>query len=219
MRYDKIAARCISLTVLIGALSIPVSAAPEGSETSIGFEEFSGVTDPKDPDNPENEGTETGTGQNGPLSLDYVPDLTFGAHTISSTLQVYNTTTNKPYIQVTDLRGTGAGWRVSTALSNFSNSGIPSLNGAALLLTNGSPISTYATSAPAPIAAVTLESDNSPVDIVTAGNADGGQGRGTWLIRWYPAGGAADVQLRVPAASASVGTHTATITWTLYDAP
>lgn len=215
-RYSKIAAILIAA---IGLTSPVLAVGPESSETNISFTEFTGITDPKNPENPGEGSGESGTGQNGPLSLDYVPDIAFGSHTVSSTLQIYNTTAAQPYIQITDLRGTGAGWRVSAALSSFKTGGVASLNGASLLLKNANATSSYATTAPVPANPVTLTSDGTPADVVSASNAGGGQGRGTWLVRWYPVGGGADVQLSVPAASASVGTHAATITWTLYDAP
>ena len=56
----------------------------------------------------------------GPLSLDYVSSIDFGTQKITMfEKKTYESTSLKPFIQVTDNRGTGAGWKVTAAACSF----------------------------------------------------------------------------------------------------
>lgn len=196
-----------------------LSAAPQTSEATIEFQANTNPTTPVNPDNPGENSGETGTGAAGPLSIDYVSPISFGTGlNISPTEQVYNTVTAKPYIQITDNRGTGAGWKVTASASSFKKGEVNTLNGAFITLSSGSPLSVNpALAAPAVESSIKLTTDGSSKTVVTAA---AGTGMGTWVNRWYPTTGPNSyVTLTVPAGVATTGTHTAVITWELTDAP
>ena len=74
--------------------------------------------DPTDEDNP----TDEPTHNKGPLSLDYVSSIDFGTQKINMyKKEIYESTSLKPFIQITDNRGTGAGWKVTAAASSFND--------------------------------------------------------------------------------------------------
>ena len=74
--------------------------------------------DPTDPDNP----TDEPTHNKGPLSLDYVSSIDFGTQKINMyEKETYQSTSLKPFIQITDNRGTGAGWKVTASASSFND--------------------------------------------------------------------------------------------------
>ncbi|PFR63693.1 cell surface protein, partial [Bacillus cereus] len=70
--------------------------------------------------------------------MDYVSNIEFGEHEINSGTQVYNAQNENPFIQVSDNRGTGAGWKLSATASEFKNEdGSKILKGAELSFKNG----------------------------------------------------------------------------------
>ncbi|EAG2919091.1 WxL domain-containing protein [Listeria monocytogenes] len=170
------------------------------SKATVKFKAGTGVVDPVDPENPTkpidpldpSNPTDPGTGNTGSLTLDYVSSVNFGEHEVSSTEQSYSSTSRKPFIQISDRRGTGAGWKVTATATAFQNE-----DGAASLGTS----------------------------IVSVVSAKESEGMGTWINRWFgatPNDTASlndNVQLTIPAGSATLGDHEATITWTLSDAP
>lgn len=216
----------------------PLAAIAESSDSTgssnaeVQFEEGSTVpeivdpTDPdkpidkEDPDNPTDKPTE----EDGPLSLDYVSSVDFGKQSISGQKAVYESTSLKPFIQVTDARGTGNGWHVTAEASGFSTEeGTPSLRGATLAFNNGSVLSTSGNVSGTPKANtnIALATDGTPANVVTAGEDEG---LGTWINRWFPTDSSDNetndnVTLEIPAGSASKGAHSAEITWTLTSAP
>ena len=191
---------------------------PKDSEASIEFKESTEVIKPVDPEKPGEPGTDPGTGMPGPLSIDHISDLSFGKeNTISGLKKTYYTTTQKPYLQVSDLRGTGAGWKVTASMSGFTNNGKETMAGAKINLLNGSALSANTLlTKPGVQQNIELTTDNAEVLVMSAA---AGSGLGTWVTRWFPTKGSEDVQLTVPAASALVGESKATIIWTLHDAP
>lgn len=221
-------------TVFVGGLLlasiIPTAYAAE-SNANITFIGGTGAPDVLDPDNPQNpfdpgnppgDGypDDTVTGNTGPLTLDYVSSFDFGSQAIESTAETYNSTTLRPFIQVSDRRGTGDGWQVRAQMSSFTNDGELSLQGASLILSDGSAISPGTGGAPTVIETINLISGGEAATVVTA---DIDQGLGSWLTRWFPtvdeSGLNDNVTLEVPAGTATLGEHVADITWTLYDAP
>lgn len=195
---------------------------PENSTATITFQENTDPTAPVDPEDPSKPGGGNGTEQPGPLSIDYISDFTFsGSHTVSKNEQTYSTDVKKPYLQVSDFRGNGEGWKVTANISSFHNGELNTLNGAYLILKNGSAISAdSAAAAPTVSQDVILSSDKTDTLIVQAPK---NTGMGTWVTRWFQPGDTNplndSVQLVVPAGKASAGTHSATITWTLVNAP
>lgn len=212
----------LAIAILV-YLSFPVTATAtadgQQSTATITFEANNNITPPVNPDNPGEGSGESGTDMLGPLSIDYISELAFGEGlSISSLQQIYNTTTVKPHIQVTDNRGTGAGWKVTAKMGSFRKDGADTLNGSYITLLNGSPISVNMTLAP-PVAeqSVVLRTDNVSAPVISA---QAGAGMGTWVNRWYPAtGDNTYVTLTVPGGTATTGAHTATITWELTNAP
>lgn len=178
--------------------------------------------DPTDPDNPTDEPTHNA----GPLSLDYVSSIDFGVQEVNiNEEKTYESISLKPFIQITDNRGTGSGWKVSAAASSFNDGTNDTLSGAVITFNNGEVVSPTGLAAPTPNQEVVLSTNGVAVDVVTAQK---NTGLGTWLNRWFPTLDETrtfnmetndNVTLKVPAGVATVGTHKATITWTLTDAP
>lgn len=152
--------------------------------------------------------------QAGNLTLGSVPSFDFGSHPVLAATESYapSTTGNQGTLTVSDLRGSGAGWRLNATLSGFKNAGNASLAGAQLVLATPTISGAVGTAATAPISAasIQLSSDGTSVAIQ---NASAGTGQGVWNTKW------AAPTLEVPAGNAKVGTNTATIEWNLSDAP
>lgn len=225
--------------VTLTALSSPAEAAD--SEASINFTPGSGTPDLIDPDNPSGEPfvddpdnpIGNTTNEAGPLSLDFVPNINFGSGIeISATNETYDAVDNSdgtsPFVQVTDLRGTAAGWNLTAEVSSFVTSGTDdeTLLGAEIVLSGGDLVTNAAHSSQMPqitSASVVLPADGSstPLSIM---NASPDTGMGSWALRWpdleTPEDGVNEnIQLNVPGGSAAEGSHTASITWTLDDTP
>lgn len=161
-------------------------------------------TDPGDPNNP-------GTGSAGPLSLDYVSNFDFGSNKIASTTQTYIAKADQPRIQVTDKRGTGAGWEVQAAISPIKTSDDDVLAGANLKLVNRSVVTNSQNTSAAPVATdITLSSSQK-----TVFKADKDAGLGTWLDNFDKNTSV----LTVYGGTAKAKTYNATITWTLTSGP
>lgn len=188
------------------------------TEATIEITAGTGPTLPVNPEDPSKDltGEPSVTGS---LAILTISNFNFGTITAESAAGLYNITTAQPNIQVVDLRGVGSGWSVSAAVTGFKSNDAPSLPGASIHIYSGRPNSLVSASyAPSQTANVELTTDNTPVKVITA---PGGTGMGLWVMRWYPSSGetTAYVQLEIPAGVAIVGTHTATINWTLKDTP
>lgn len=172
-----------------------------------------GPTDPVDPGNP-------GTGNKGPLSIDYVSNIKFGEHKISGKNTIYSALNEKPYVQVTDLRGSGAGWNLTAKASEFKSAdGTKVLKGAELSFKNAQVQAGSAENVSSAPVATDLTFNNKDSQPVL--NAEKDSGKGTWLNLWSGNAQKNDnVQLKVLAGTADANTeYTATITWELLDAP
>lgn len=174
--------------------------------------------DPANPDGP----NDPVTGHTGPLTLDYVSSINFGEHDISIQEMVYQSTTLRPFIQVTDRRGTAAGWHVTASLSNFTNAEdteIATLKGAELSFYNGEVLSPNGTAEPTPYE-FKLTPGGASAAVV---NAEEGSGIGPWINRWFPTVSEPEtndsITLSVPLGASTEGTHSAVITWTLMNTP
>ena len=200
------------------------------SEAEIEFTPGTGapeVIDPTDPEEPyepgPNDPEDPPTGETGPLTLDFVSSVDFGENEIVSNAQIYESSTLRPFIQVTDRRGTGEGWSVTASASEFEatvdEETKETLPGSVITFANGEVVSTSTSEAPNPVEQVVLRTGGDAAEVVTA-SVD--SGLGSWVNRWFPSEEAStndNVTLEVPAGAATAGQHTATIAWTLTDAP
>lgn len=169
--------------------------------------------DPTDPENP-------GTGNEGALTVDYVSNIKFGDKKIAGKDMIYNGLNENPFVQVSDVRGTGAGWNLSASMDEFKSlDGKKVLKGASLSLINGEvKAGSVGNLSPKPTTSDILF-DNSDVKNVLTAKKDAG--KGTFVSVWS---GEKDnnskVQLKVLAGTAEVDTeYTSTLTWQLADAP
>lgn len=173
--------------------------------------------DPEETVTPE-DGKETGN--EGPLSIDYVPNFLFGEVEISgSTLTLPDLNTN-PLVQVTDNRGSGAGWTLKLSATPFINNEdeTKQLTGTTLSIGGITPEAvdeTNTSTAPTPSAQTYGVSDTSAKTLLRAG-ADAGMG--SWKGKFKTSDGANSVSLTIPAGN-KVGSYTSTITWSLANAP
>ncbi|HCT9192590.1 TPA: WxL domain-containing protein [Enterococcus faecalis] len=172
--------------------------------------------DPTDPNKPNPE--EPGTGNTGPLTIDHVSSIEFGEQEIKEKEAIYNAKTEHPYVQVTDRRGTGAGWTLKASIDEFNNEDkTKTLKGAELSLKNGTIKSTSGNVSEKPQGYdVNLNKD---LQVIMKAETD--QGMGTWLDVFS---GTKDdntnVQLKVPTGSAKAKqSYSSVIRWELTDAP
>lgn len=217
-----------------------------GSQGIVGFSTGGGVQPPVDPNTPDPtvpvdpqnpDGSKPAPGGDGPLTIDFASSLDFGVHTISNQNQTYlakaqkyfNSTALTPdYVQVTDRRGTFAGWvlKVSqTAQFREVANGpqkYPDLKGAMISLQNPTPASKNGAFAPNASAV----SDLVPGIETVVAQADAGKGAGTWVIRWGNQGDitkdglSPDVTLFVPGTTPKdAASYTTTLNWILSDLP
>lgn len=177
--------------------SAPEILGPDGEPTDTPDQDTGNVTD-----------------STGSLTIDYISNFDFGDHEISVAQQTYDLESpEQPYVQVSDRRGTGAGWNLTVQAGAFQNEEQESsLPGTTLSFTNGS-VDTNLEGITAPETQdVTLTTGGAAQNVTTAGED---AGLGSWVTVWDHE----NVQLTVPQAAATEGTHTSTLTWTLSDAP
>ncbi|WP_170922963.1 hypothetical protein A5821_001256 [Enterococcus sp. 7F3_DIV0205] len=172
-----------------------------------------GPTDPTDPENP-------GTGNTGLLTIDRVPNVKFGEVNISGSDQVEYAMNENPYTQVTDVRGTSAGWTLYVKADPFVSSKKDELKGATLSL-KSSTIASKSTGkviTPPKGFNVSLTATNQKILM-----ADKNSGEGTWMQTWKKADADEknqNIQLAILAGTAKANTtYTTTIYWELQDAP
>lgn len=189
-----------------------------------------GNVPPKDPENPANDLTDGdgSTNNKNPqslLSLDYVTNLDFGEEIeVNQAGGIYNTVTQKPFVQVSDRRQTGEGWDLRVQLGKFAYGiGSETLVGSTINFKNArTQTPGPGTNAPT-TSEVTLTAGGEAAQIASAAaktrELSTAQGLGTWLIDWIKDGENDNVTLTVPANEASEGQHSATITWTLTSGP
>ncbi|WP_271004824.1 WxL domain-containing protein [Listeria seeligeri] len=223
---------CVGSLTLMAPTAFAVTSEGD-SKASVNFKAGTGIVNPVDPTDPTqpldpidpSNPTDPGTGNTGSLTLDYVSSVSFGEQEVSSSEQTYSATSRKPFIQVSDRRGTGKGWSVTATASSFQDEDdASSLAGATLSFKNGESASaSTTTSSPTASQNVNLPTDGT--SIVKVVSAKETEGKGTWINRWF--GATPDdtdslndnVKLTIPGGSATLGSHEATISWTLSDAP
>lgn len=226
-------------------LVFPAMADDESRQThgEIDFIAGTGPISPLDPDYPNNDLTDLAdvniTNDSDSLSLNVIPDFIFAqtdgtafpAQLVGEkSYTLYSP--QRPYVQVSDLRGTGGGWTLSVSASQFTRDGTPAIGGAKIRLSGGTAHSSNPTLSPLSINdSIVIECTNQAVAPVTVVNAPGdNNGMGAWIIRWYPLDSqgrftastpahAAGVDLYVPSDTLALpGNYSVTLCWTLSDA-
>ncbi|WP_036079973.1 WxL domain-containing protein [Listeria cornellensis] len=228
--------------------SVSVSAATAGSMDSITdttFIQDTTTTSPLDPTNPNTpvgpvdptnplDPHEPGTA--GPLSINYVSNFHFGSNVITPATTTYYAKLDKVkvtstgnvidvpnFVQVTDKRGTNAGWKL-TVMQNgqftTQDGTAKELDNAELSLVAGTPKSLTDTSYAPTTSVATLDPvGGASSDIATAADK---KGMGTWSIA-FGEGAASEtgVSLKVPIDTAKVANvqYKTSLTWNLEDTP
>ncbi|PEH49554.1 WxL domain-containing protein [Enterococcus faecium] len=219
MKKTIFAAVFISTTLLAGASIVHADDQNGTSIARIGLAQQDpdnpvGPIDPITPDDGDDNSNDP-TGNTGALRIDYISNIDFGSQTISGKTETYHAQApaTMTEAQVSDLRGTGAGWNLQVsydAETTGFKDGKKILNGAELTLPAGTPIATAGNQSQAPSAnSVTV--NDSAQNIMTAASSTG---LGTWADKMTTA----NVNLKVPSGNLT-GNYTATLVWTLTDAP
>lgn len=218
MKKTILATLLISTTILAGTVAVHADDLSGKSTAKIGLTKQDpdnpvGPIDPIDPD--DNPPSNDPTGNTGDLRIDYISNIDFGTQTISGKTETY--IAEKPASltesQVSDLRGTGAGWHLQvnydTEKPGFTSED-KTLNGAELTLPSGTAKSVADNKATPPATSEVVVNDAAQNIMTAAANT----GLGTWADEMDTA----NVSLKVPSGNL-VGDYTATLVWTLSDAP
>ncbi|WP_308004001.1 WxL domain-containing protein [uncultured Lactococcus sp.] len=250
----KLMSASVLTLIVAGALAPPASVLVEADDVTypgwgaVGFQVPTDPTDPVDPENPsepidpddpDQPGPPPGPGTPGPLSIDFASNFYFGSNNaISASNQTLNArlqpTLNddgvaeeRPnFVQVTDNRGTFAGWTLKVSATQFTvtDSSSPhheeELGGAQMSWSNGTIVSTSRYPADGHTASHTFFPGNE----VNAMWATEDNGAGTNLLRFGTTSGttpnaSSSVQLMVPGGAAREALYMSTITWSLQDVP
>lgn len=184
------------------------------------------IIDPVDPSNPNppspidpTDKDNNGTGNTGALTIDYAPNIDFGTKKLASGDQKYTAKNENPFVQVTDLRGTGAGWKLTANISKFANAdGSKELKGAVLSFKNGEVKTRPNNVSGAPVASDVSFDTQETYSILIA---EKDNGKGSWVdVFSGEKDDNSNVELLVLEGSADVGVnYTATINWSLVDTP
>ncbi len=251
-KLKKTAVSAAAIVVIVSTSVIPASAAEPNIVTYetagiVEFEPSKEVTEAVDPTDPGTVVTPTNPdgslvtpGTPGPLSIDFASTLDFGLNQISSADQTYfakpqvvsvtkdgiTTTKNVPnYVQVTDNRGTNAGWTL-TVKQNDQLKNAATLNstltGAQISLNNGTAISAM-NGVTAPTAVSTIRLNPSGAEAVVM-SAAAGSGVGTWVDAFGTIETVAgeekntSITLYVPGSTPKDAVrYSTTLTWTVSD--
>ena len=144
----------------------------------------------------------------GDLTLNQVPNFDFGTQNILSTDQTYTATADGE-TKITDLRGDGNGWELTVKATELTAGG-KTLKNAQMSLENGTTANTNSETVTATDAVLV---PNTAAKVFSAA-ANNGNGEST--LTWDKA----NAKLFVPGTSTkSAAEYTATLTWTLADAP
>lgn len=249
MKYNKIIslASVMALGLSMGAGVVSAAGQDGGEYTSNGLIEFTPgeqPVDPVDPLNPEQPVDPTDPtdpegkpqpGTPGPLSIDFASSFNFGDNKITSKDEIYYAGLQKykdkdtdqelregpNYVQVTDNRGTLAGWTLKVKQTKqFETDDSHKLDGAKITLTNGN-INTVSESAPA-TAVKEIAIDKMDADFLVM-SAKKDAGAGTFLTRWGNedlAKSKESVKLFVPGkAVKKKAQYKTSFVWTLTDVP
>jgi len=240
MKFTQVTKSAALAAVLLAGATLPalaMTAAPGNLTpvTTTGTVRFTASTDiisPVDPTNPGEEVTIPGfptPGTNGPLSIDWASSFDFGSVPITSAAietfaapQVVVSATGVQsevpnFVQVSDLRGTLAGWTLSVQQSaQFATSDDDVLTGAGISLLNLQHASTSTD-------ALTIAGNTTlvPGTSVNVMSAAAGYGAGTHVLRFGDqTTRAASVRLDIPANTPILAaTYTTDLVWSLASVP
>lgn len=246
----KVSTVFLSTLILGGVLTPMATMAETGGEyTSNGIVEFKPndeITNPTDPTDPEKpvlptdptdpDGPNPGTP--GPLSIDYASSLDFGVQKITSKNETYfaaaqkyqgyddegnlleNISEGPNYVQVTDNRGTEAGWSLKVNQEGqFTSDSGKELVGAVITFKNGNVATASDSGKPVGEETITLNADGSQSMAMAASE---GNGAGTYLLDWGTDATTAkeSIELSVPGSTTKYAEKYSTkLTWTLTDVP
>ncbi|AQY52313.1 WxL domain-containing protein [Listeria weihenstephanensis] len=237
-------------TVMVASLSITGLTAfaadnDTSSDAKVLFQaDDTGTTTPTDPTDPGKPVTPTDpvNPSTGPLRIDFASQINFGEQTISGAAKDYYAlfTELQPiddsgapvgakkyvphYVQVTDNRGSNAGWNLTVSGTAFENSTGAELTGATLTLSDAKLSSSMAPTLTPGTVTPEVVVGTTPGILVSA-EAD--KGMGTWVNSFGTVSGTSNtdtnksVKLHVPAEAKKVAgeTYTSTLTWTINDTP
>lgn len=203
---------------------------------SIKYVVDNSTTAPIDPTNPDPDKpiTPTDPGHEnpsaGPLSIDYVSNIKFGEQKTTGTDATYYASLDKvtdstgkevevpDFVQVTDKRGSNAGWHLSVTEDTQFKNGNDTLDGALITMKNGTLSTPNDGDAPTASTEINLVPGTAS-DVI---DATVNKGTGTWLDRFGKDNPAAkqSISMFVPGKTKKVqGEYKTTLTWTLTDSP
>lgn len=205
--------------LLVGLMAAPVGISSLAAETIgdgatsevnaiLGAPDIVPPTPPIIPPGPGEE--DGGTGNDGPLRVDFVTPLNFGERQLTGGREIFSAENTHPNVQVSDFRATGTGWSLHVSTNGFEDEATDTaLRGAELIFVEGS-LETDTNGVPDPLThTATIYANSGSVPVMTA---PAGHGMGTWAHRF------ADVTLEIPAGNLA-GDYEATLFWTLVNAP
>lgn len=237
----KIKALALAGIIGLGTLGLTTGASADvaaeyDTKANIFFEINDDVTVPVDPEDPDKEvdpevdpegedPIEPGT--KGPLSIDYASHINFGSVKISGNKETYfanpiqigEAGERAPYVQVTDSRGTKAGWELQVSqAAEFATAGGAELTGSELTLANGE-VNSNSDFTNITATDVTFENHDELYPVVNAA-VDNGAGTFTNQFGKIVEGKATDVSLTVPAdLKIEKEKYSTDLNWVLVDTP
>lgn len=187
------------------------------SKATITVQAGEDPTEPEGPNEPSGE-----TGQKGPLSIDNVIVFAFNDMKLSGKTQnIPLKSTKEQNVQVTDSRGTGAGWNLQIKQSELVNTEdtTKTLKGAYIKFANADVLAgqNNVTPTAAPVGVDYSQDASNKGDFTSIMTAESGKGLGTWLdyYRNTPTNG---IELVVPSGNYA-GDYAGSVTWRLSDGP
>ncbi|WP_137597628.1 WxL domain-containing protein [Paucilactobacillus kaifaensis] len=223
-----LASGSLLFSTALPTISVMADSTATSNATAAFKENNTNPVNPVDPEDPDTPGENPGTGNNGPLSIDYASSFDFGTHDVPTKDETYTAADDKNgnanYVQVTDQRsGDPKGWTLSVAEeSQLSTTGGDELTGAQLSLGTGTVKTTTGNdtngnnTVSSKTGATPLATDGSSSTVMSA---TAGGGFGTWLDVFGEAG-ASSVKLNVPvSAHPEADSYSSKLTWTLSETP
>ncbi len=202
------------------------------SNAIVEFEPSTEKTDPTDPNNPDGKPVgptepDPNPGTDGPLSIDFASSLDFGKQKITSLDKIYTAKAQAfteradgpNYVQVTDNRGTEAGWTLKVKQeAQFKTTDEKVLTGAKITFKNG--VVNTVSESPKP-SIFANEVALTPGEEATMMAAKDGEGAGTHVLAFGDDSTAAtSIELSVPGNTTKYAKKYDTqLTWTLSDVP
>lgn len=211
-------------------IAVPVSAQDVNGDATTKFKANEGVQLPKDPED-DKEIVPIHPPTAGPLSINYASDISFGKQEVTGTQQTFYATSDTltktetgetrqspNLVQVTDLRGTAAGWTLSVRQNGpLKNEKGTNLSGATLSVSAYSVKSQHGEAdIVTKVKEQVLDESGSKQAIVTTPK---GSGMGTWNVYVGAEGDTSKaVKLVVPKDQPKEsGKYTTSLTWLLED--